>query len=78
MKQSLVLAALSGLRLLLLTVTQAFIFARLGTGAQTDALVASGTLPQLAVTLLANALMQVLVPLFRRPAASRPGATRGR
>jgi putative peptidoglycan lipid II flippase len=64
LRQSIVLAALSGLRLVLLAVTQAFIFARLGTGSETDALVASGTLPQLAATLLANALTQVLVPLF--------------
>lgn len=64
MRQSLILSALSGLRLFLLTLTQVFIFARLGAGAQTDALVASGALPQLMVALLSNALVQVMVPLF--------------
>ncbi len=64
LKQSLVIASFSAVRLVASSVMQAYIFAVMGIGFQTDALISSALLPQLLTTLMVNALMQVLVPIF--------------
>jgi putative peptidoglycan lipid II flippase len=64
MRLSITLAGMTIARLALSTLSQLFILASLGVGVQTDALVAGSLLPQLAITLIATSLNQVLVPLF--------------
>jgi putative peptidoglycan lipid II flippase len=64
MKLSISLAALTVLRLALSTLAQLYVLTQLGMGIQTDALVAGSLVPQLAITLVAASLQQVLVPLF--------------
>ncbi len=64
MKLSISLAVLTVLRLAISTLTQLFVLTQLGIGRQTDALIAGSLLPQLAITLVAGSLQQVLVPLF--------------
>lgn len=64
MKQAVQLGALSAVNIALTFLFQGYVLLRLGPGAETDALFAGMTIPQLVLAVISGSLMHVLVPLL--------------